>query len=255
MKKNLYVMLFMSVIMFLSGCGSNTNDVSTSDGKTEMVEGSEKNDQISSDLSSITSIDALEEYVFSDVDATIERLEEEQEKLASEINTYDLYIENLEKVKAYYNESIEETNQLGIRLREYSLKYAQFVLNDQEDYDEKYDELKGIYRCIYDDAGKDMYDIYDDTLKDMYDIYYDGIIRDAYDTIPYEEWYDTHSDEYDLWYDSRSEVYDIWYDTRSDIYDFYCDIRSEVYDQDEKRIEKKMNKFEEEILDLKTDQQ
>lgn len=255
MKKNLYFVLFMSATMFLSGCGNNTNDVSTSNGKTEMVEELGKNDQFLSDISSITSIDSLEEYVFNDVDTTIERLEEKQEKLASEINTYDLYIENFEKVKAYYNESIEETNRLGIRLREYSLRYAQLVLNDQEDYDEKYDELKGIYRCIYDDAGKDMYDIYDDTLKDMYDIYYDGIIKDAYDTIPYEEWYDTHSDEYDLWYDSRSEVYDIWYDTRSDIYDFYSDIRSEVYDQDEKRIEKKMNKFEEEIFNLKTDQQ
>ena len=248
MKKNLYFVLFMCLFISLSGCNISTNNASVSDEKTEEIE----NDQYISDFSSI---DELEETVYSDVDATIEQLNEKQEKLKSQINTYELYIKNFEKVESFYNESIEETNQLGIRLRDYSLKYAKLILNDHESYDDKYDELKGIYKCIYDDAGKDMYDIYDEILKDMYDIYYDGVLKDAYDTIPYEEWYDTHTDDYDLWYDSRSEVYDIWYDARSDIYDFYSDIRSEVYDQDEKRIEKKMNKFEEDILVLKKDQQ
>ena len=253
MKKNLCFIVLMIGMMLISGCGGNP-DSATANEKNEVSDELGKNNADTLDMSSITSIDMLEEHVYNDVDATVKQLEEKQEKLASEINTYELYIENLEKIKAYYDESIKETNQLGIRLREYSLQYARFILNNDADYNDKYDDLQGIYRYIYDDAGKDMYDIYDDTLKDMYDLYYDGILKDAYETVPYEDWYDVRSDEYDLWYDSRSVVYDIWYDARSDIYDFYSDIRSEVYDHDEKRIEKIIDKFEEDITDLKNKQ-
>lgn len=87
----------------------------------------------------------------------------------------------------------------------------------------------------------------------MYDMYYDGIIKDAYDEIDYDEWYDVHSDAYDDWYDARSDAYDIWYDTRSDIYDFQYDLRSEVYDQDDERAQKKMDKFKKSILRMKED--
>ena len=62
-----------------------------------------------------------------------------------------------------------------------------------------------------------------------------------------------HSDAYDDWYDARSDAYDIWYDTRSDIYDFQYDLRSEVYDHDDKRAQKKMDKFKKSILRMKED--
>ena len=68
------------------------------------------------------------------------------------------------------------------------------------------------------------------------------IIKDAYDEIDYDEWYDVHSD-----------AYDIWYDTRSDIYDFQFDLRSEVYDHDDERVQKKMDKFKKSILRMKED--
>ena len=174
MKKNLCFIVLMIGMMLISGCGGNP-DSATANEKNEVSDELGKNNADTLDMSSITSIDMLEEHVYNDVDATVKQLEEKQEKLASEINTYELYIENLEKIKAYYDESIKETNQLGIRLREYSLQYARFILNNDADYNDKYDDLQGIYRYIYDDAGKDMYDIYDDTLKDMYDLYYDGI--------------------------------------------------------------------------------
>ena len=48
-------------------------------------------------------------------------------------------------------------------------------------------------------------------------------------------------------------VLDIWYDTRSDIYDFQYDLRSEVYDHDDKRAQKKMDKFKKSILRMKED--
>ena len=69
----------------------------------------------------------------------------------------------------------------------------------------------------------------------------------------YEQWYDARSDAYDDWYDARSDAYDIWYDTRSDIYDFQYDLKSEVYDHDDKRAQKKRDKFKKSILRMKED--
>ncbi|MBS6686252.1 hypothetical protein [Thomasclavelia spiroformis] len=240
MRKSLHLIIFLCLIVSLSGCGNKTNQAPSS-----------TNDD--TDLTSLTSVEELEEYINKDVENSLKKLETERDELATEVNSYEQYVANIDKVKSFYADSIEETNQLGIRLREYSLIYAQLVLDSEDGYYDKYDDLKGIYDCIYEDAGKDMYDIYDDILKEMYDIYYDGVLKDAYDLFPYDEWSNIHSEEYDLWSDTRSDVYDIWSDARSDIYDFGSDIRSEVYDQDEERIQKKLEEFGEDIEKLKND--
>ena len=202
---------------------------------------------------SASSVDEIEEMVIKDVEDTNEKLKSERDALSKEITDYNLYIKNEDKVKSYYDDALKQTELLSIRLREYAYKYAELIMNEDASYKVKYKDLSGIYEYIYEDAGKVMYDIYDKTLKDMYDMYYDGIIKDAYDEIDYDEWYDVHSDAYDDWYDARSDVYDIWYDTRSDIYDFQYNLRSEVYDHDDERAQKKMDKFKKSILRMKED--
>lgn len=202
---------------------------------------------------SASSVDEIEEMAIKDVEDTKEKLESERDALGEKITDYNLYTKNVDKVKTYYEGALKQTELLSIRLREYAYKYAELIMNEDASYKVKYKDLSGIYEYIYEDAGKAMYDIYDKTLKDMYDMYYDGIIKDAYDEIDYDEWYDVHSDAYDDWYDARSDVYDIWYDTRSDIYDFQYDLRSEVYDQDDERAQKKMDKFKKSILRMKED--
>ena len=200
---------------------------------------------------SASSVDEIEEMALGDVEETKEKLESERDVLSKEITDYNLYIKNEDKVKAYYEDALKQTELLSIRLREYAYKYAELIMNEDASYKVKYKDLSGIYEYIYEDAGKAMYEIYDKTLKDMYDMYYDGIIKDAYDEVDYDEWYDVHSEAYDAWYDARSDVYDIWYDTRSDIYDFQYDLRSEVYDHDDERAQKKMDKFKKSILRMK----
>ena len=252
--KKLKLLLAAFMVFGLVGCGGDNQSTTPSNSNTSAPkEETNSNSTNLTDLSSLTTIEQLEEYIEKDIENTLSKLTTDQEKLSSEIDTYEKYVNNVSKVEAYYNEALEETNQLGIRLREYSLKYAQIVLDNKNGYDEKYDELDGIYDCIYDDAGKDMYDIYDDILKDMYDIFYDGVVKDGYDVVPYKEWSDVHSNEYDLWSDTRSEVYDIWSDARSDIYDFGSDIKSEVYDRDDERINKIITKFTDDISKLKAE--
>lgn len=202
---------------------------------------------------SASSLDEIEAMASKNVEDTKEKLESERNALGEEITDFDAYTKNVDKVKAFYDQALKQTELLSIRLREYAYKYAELVMNEDASYKVKYKDLSGIYEYIYDDAAKTMYDIYDKTLKDMYDIYYDGVIKAAYDVVDYEQWYDARSDAYDDWYDARSDAYDIWYDTRSDIYDFQYDLKSEVYDHDDKRAQKKMDKFKKSILRMKED--
>lgn len=250
MKKIMSFVLLVSLIVTLTACG-NSNSSSKSDDQQETTK-EESNDKevVLPDIPTMT-LEELEEKINTDTQAVIEKLNNEKNQLFNEVNTYELYTSQLDKVNAFYETVLQETTQLGIQLREYSLMYAQIVLNNEEGYDEKYDQLDGIYDYIYNDAGKDMYDIYDVLLGEMYDQYYDGILDDAYDYVEYDEWSDYRSDEYDIWSDTRSDVYDEWSDMRSDIYDFSSDLRSDVYDHDDKRIQKGLLDFYEDLLSLK----
>lgn len=202
---------------------------------------------------SASSLDEIEEMASKDVEDTKEKLESERDALSEEITDYNLYIKNVDKVKAYYDDTLKQTELLSIRLREYAYKYAELIMNEDASYKVKYKDLSGIYECIYEDAGEAMYDIYDKTVKDMYDIYYDGIIKDAYDTEDYDVWSDVSSDAYDDWSNCLSDIYDVWSDMQSDIYEFQSDLRSEVYDHDDERAQKKMDKFKKSILRMKED--
>ena len=191
---------------------------------------------------SASTIDEIEEMAIKDVEDTKAKLERERDALSEEITDFDIYTKNVDKVKAYYDDALKQTELLSARLREYAYKYAELIMNEDVSYEVKYKDLSGIYEYIYEDAGKDMYGIYDKTVKNMYDIYYDGIIKDAYDT-----------EDYDVWSDASSDAYDDWSNCLSDIYEFQSDLRSEVYDHDDERAQKKMDKFKKSILRMKED--
>lgn len=202
---------------------------------------------------SASSVDEIEEMALGDVEETKEKLESERDALSEKITDYNSYTKNVDKVKAYYDDALKQTELLSIRLREYAYKYAELIMSEGASYKVKYKDLSGIYEYIYDDAAKTMYGIYDKTVKNMYDIYYDGIIKDAYDTEDYDVWSDASSDAYDDWSNCLSDIYDVWSDMQSDIYEFQSDLRSEVYDHDDERVQKKMDKFKKSILRMKED--
>lgn len=127
---------------------------------------------------SASTIDEIEEMSIKDVEDTKAKLERERDALSEEITDFDVYTKNVDKVKAYYDDALKQTELLSVRLREYAYKYAELIMNEDVSYKVKYKDLSGIYEYIYEDAGKDMYGIYDKTVKNMYDIYYDGIIKE-----------------------------------------------------------------------------
>lgn len=202
---------------------------------------------------SASSVDEIEEMALGDVEETKEKLESKRDALSEKITDYNSYTKNVDKVKAYYDDALKQTELLSIRLREYAYKYAELIMSEGASYKVKYKDLSGIYEYIYEDAGKALYEIYDKTVKDMYDIYYDGIIKDAYDTEDYDVWSDVSSDAYNDWSDCLSDIYDVWSDMQSDIYEFQSDLRSEIYDHDDERAQKKMDKFKKSILRMKED--
>ena len=158
----------------------------------------------------------LDDIAIKDVEYAVAALNTEYEGLKAEINTYAKYLDNTDKMEAFYAK-IQDTNySLCVRMYEYSLGYAESVVSSDMSNDDRYDELEELYDSIYEDAGDEIYDgIYDGILEDMYDDFYDGLLDDAYDNeeySEYSEWYDARSNEYEWWYDTRSDVYEDWYD-------------------------------------------
>lgn len=197
-------------------------------------------------------IELINSAIAEDLNNTFFVLNSDYEQLKLELDTYKKYINNADTMEAFYD-NINTTNQdLIIRLYEYSLDYADAIVNSNMSFDEKYDELDEIYDNIYDDAGDDIYDeIYDGLLQEIYDDYYNGLLKDASDTAEYKEWSNARADEYDLWSDARADIYKDWSNFRSDIYEFWSELRSEMWSKDLERALEKIEDFRNDIAKMK----
>lgn len=254
MKKKIAIILAILTLTSITACGqSNSNNSSsktessysssenskseksshkesTSNAEeTTVVEETTKKPESSSTKKDVSTLDGIEAAVSEDVENTISGLEKEFDSLKSEIDTYDKYLQNTSEIEDFYNKIVKTNEDVCIRLYEYALEYAKIVVNSNADSYDKYDDLKGIYDCIYDDAGNDVCDgIYKGVLEDMYKAFYKGVLNDSPDDDGYSEWSDACSQEYDWYSDACSDTYDFYSDTCSDIYDFYSDVGSAI---------------------------
>lgn len=195
-------------------------------------------------IEGVTTTDELETHIEEHLNRLIESLNFRWESLSSEIDTYEKYIADPNKVSTFYETIISETNQMCIMLREYSAAYARIILDSDESNSKKYGAIAGINDYLYEDACDEIQDdIYDGLLDEMSDYFYEGILDDAKDKVDYAEWYNTCSDEYSQWYDTCSEVYSLYFDAASDIYSFYYSMSGELYSGDIERAEKIYEKF------------
>lgn len=276
MKKIIALLLAIAMLLSLAACGtetpqnsdtqpgtSNTNGPAT-DPSEETTEPSsdattppESTDKpadysYSIDLTGVTTLEDLEARIAEHLDSSIASLNEQWEALAVEIDTYEKYVENAERVSEFYETVIAETDQMCIMLYEYSAAYARMILDSDMSADDKYDAINGINDCLYEDACDEINDeIYEGLLDEMNDHFYEGILDDAQDDVDYSDWYDVCSEEYSQWYDTASEVYGLYYDAASEIYSFYYDMASELYGQDLERAEKIYERFLEKIAKAK----
>lgn len=253
-KKFLLVsVLFLALILVACG-GQSAKDVKAEPEKNNVSAEEEKASKAELQTGEIkaSTIDELNELVPQEIDSRVVALNEKYEKLQTEIDTYDKYIANKEKMTDYYASVYNDMQDTCIRMREYCVKYAQIILESDKANDEKYDDLEEMYDVVYDDAGEDIYDeFYDGVLEDIYDVYYAGILDEAYDTVEYEEWSNARSEEYENWSDTRSDTYELWSDFRSEVYEFWSDLRSEFWDDDLDSAKDKIQDFQNDIVELK----
>lgn len=223
MNKKLTFILVWVMALSLAACSGkkdsdNTTDSSISNEETEDTsnEVKESTEDPKTEVKE-DPLETLEILVNKDVEDTIAVLTKNYENLTAEIDTYEKYKENAEKVESFYTDTCTIHQELTLRLKEYALTYAETILSSNSSTD------------------------------DMYGFYYEGLLDDAYDTVPYDEWSELSSNEYDWWSDACSTVYDDWSDFRSDVYDFWDDLRSEVWDDDIEKATEKMEDFRTDI--------
>lgn len=261
MKKILAIILAATMMLSIVACGKtndkgtkpSTNTDSSDNGKESpaVVETPTEN-TFDIDLDGITTLEDLETRIEEHLANSIASIASRWEALSVEIDTYDKYCANSEKVSEFYQTVIAETEQMCIMLYEYTAAYARMILDSDMSADDKYDAVDGINDCLYEDACDEIHDeIYEGILEDMNDYFYDGILDDAKDDVNYSDWYDVCSDEYNQWYDTSSEVYGLYYDTASEIYSFCYDLSSELYSRDFDRAEKVYEKFLQKIAKAK----
>lgn len=185
-----------------------------------------------------------ESAVMKDIEDTLVKLNSELEELSKKITTYEVYLNNVGEIEAFYGKIEDESLALCIRMRKYSLNIAEAVLASNKSSGDMYEATNVIFDTVYEDAGDEIFDgIYDGILDDLYDAFYNGALDDWNKNVDYGEWSDIRSDEYDWWSDARSECYDQWSDMRSDVYDFWSDIRGEIWGNDIDRAKDKIENF------------
>lgn len=190
----------------------------------------------------------LEENIDNHVSECIQSILIDWDTLSQEIDTYEEYIENLDKIEDFHMYVEDSTNTILLMINEYAIAYAELIMNSDTTNKDKYDDFEDIKECIYEDACEMVKDeIYDDLMDDIKDYYYDGILKDAKGDVEYSFWSDIRSDAYGWMSDARSEVYDDYSDARSDIYGFYSDMRSELYSGDITRANKVLQGFKDEV--------
>lgn len=277
MKKITALLLTIAMLLSLAACGTETpqgaetqpgassTDAPATDPSTGTTEPSseattppETTDKPADysytiDLTGVTTLEELETRIEEHLAATIASLNTQWETLAAEIDTYEKYVENTERVSEIYQTVIDETDQMCIMLYEYSAAYARMILDSDMSADDKYDAIDGINDFLYEDACDEINDeIYGGLLDDMNDHFYEGILSDTPETVDYSDWYDVCSEEYGQWYDTASEVYGLYYDAASEIYSFYYDMAGELYSRDYERAEKVYERFLEKIAKAKS---
>ena len=271
-KKIIALLLALTLVLSATACGaqSATDTITQNDSSTEQTDSTNESSNVqteeTTDANASTeqtentvepeTLEVLEADVMKDVENSISALQSEMDTLVAEITTFDKYVENVDRMEAFYTKASTDSLQLEICLMEHAVTYAEFIMNSNNDFDDKYDDLDELYDVVYEDAGDKFYDgIYDGILEDMYDIFYDELLDDAYDSVPYEKWLDARSNEYEWWLDARSDCYEILLDTRSDIYEFWLNLRSAAFEKDAEEVTEIIDDFKEDIIDLRTDLQ
>ncbi len=227
---------------------SVSTDSSEGEGTSSAPENDSPNKQttalIEIDTEGITTLTELDERIDEYATETIDSLKTRWKALSEEVDTYQKYCDNSQKVSDFYKALLSDTEQMCITLMEYSAVYTRMILDSDLPAEKKYKAAEGICDNLYNDAcDKIVKKVYNGILDDMLDYYYNGIIDDEIKKSYTSELSEISSKEYSQWSDTSSEVYSLYSDTSSDVYSLYSDLSAKLYNDDFTGAEKVYNRF------------
>lgn len=226
----------------------NKQDDALSDDKTEAA-ASETVTEGSSDGTVAEEADPLETYgegIVRKMEDAVSAMQAEAETFTQEISSYDIYMEHIDEVEAFYDKMKDDTEALCAELKAEGAVYTEMILESDLSAGVKYDTLDLVNDYVCEDAADVINDgIYEDLMKYMSESFYEGILEDAKDDAPYGEWLDAYSDEYSRWLDTGSDIYSEYLDTKSEIYGFWLEVKGEVFGKDFERAQKITEDFRE----------
>lgn len=123
MKKAFALLLSFSLMLSLAACGGETTPIN-SDNSPATSQSEESKNNTTDNAEGATGLDELNETVSKDVENTIDALKAVYEKVVTDIDTYDKYLENTDEIETFYVKVLADTEALCINMREYSVKYA-----------------------------------------------------------------------------------------------------------------------------------
>ena len=135
-KKIVNLLLILAFVLSTAACSSQpTTNTGT---PTDSINGSNnQQNNVTTDTDSndvditetvvASSLEELETIVLKDVEDSIASLATKKNQLASEIDSFEKYVENGDKIKGFYDDICTETLRLEICLMEYSVVYAEFI--------------------------------------------------------------------------------------------------------------------------------
>ena len=199
MKRKAVVSIVLAAALLAACSSSQTGKTGSAASSEKSAEANETKGSEVLDPSTITDDeDTLRDAVDSQTEDLKNRLTVQSQTLTSEIDSYDAYKENVDKVEEFYDTVVTETNKTLILLRKDSSAYAAALLASDRDQDDIYNDLDDIVDDVYDGGCDDISDdIYDGLMDDMRDAFYDGVLDDSDVTDDYDEWSDLSSNEYD----------------------------------------------------------
>ena len=112
-----------------------------------------------SSATSIASYDDLESSIESDTKLALTELSVGWKTLAFSVTDYYSYVEKSTEIEDFYTTVCDTTNTLCLKMREFSIDYAEAVLASGNSSDDMYTDLEGIYDAIYDDMGDEILEI------------------------------------------------------------------------------------------------
>lgn len=187
------------------------------------------------------------------VKAAAETLTADFEELVAAIDSYEAFDENLDAVKAYYDEILDVMTTLDIDIRNSVADQAEAIAASDLSFEDMQDEFDDL--C--DDNEEYALDlietlIQEGLIQDLYDTFYDGILKEAADS---GEDYSyragkARSREYDRWWALSDDVMNLCYDLGDDLNDFHYEMNFGFYYEEPETLDEALEDFRLQISKL-----